>query len=652
MKRAWRMLAPLLCLVLLCACQKEVETNRYQGYTLADTPLEGGEAVAEANAYALAVTPSGETTKLTFTFKTGSRMSGTVNESEAQGVPQYRAWIETAPARLMLQFDGLSYWDFERRDWEKSGLVLGYFRYALVNPLPLQTDAPLDGEAAEAAEEEPQPMESVYLCFQLAQDAAFQIQEQGGQLSVTLLPVVQEAQPEQEAEEAPWYLIGNGFRDYCEGTLLGAEQMTPTYTSSLDQVVLISQAYASDIEAELAKRQILEQNPSALESDWMAVQLGADGLPAFDETARQQAAFVEAVQRRNGQVAGAQVCLADGIFLSSVPRRLGGGILYSKRITEGIGAEAISYEELYILDSQDKEKRLLDYAFATVERAVFSPDGRKLAVLEREAERTNLYVVDVGTRDIITELTRAGFGDTVSALCWDSMGSMLFAVSGSGEMQVHAYDFNVPDETKRHTGVDKNGANEGYIGYCGGEVYFVQSEMEGDTIYEIKPEGGVRKAFCQGGAFALSPNNAYMAISGASSIAGGAGGEFLLRDMQTGQTQTITDDFAVYDFVWSQDGSILYYFENRLSGSVGEAGEEAAATQTPQPQDPYPYTLWAYQLESGESQPVCDLASTRIAASSWANRLYYTYLDEETMGEKVRATYWIDFQQTPEQSGA
>ncbi len=44
---------------------------------------------------------------MTFTFKTGSRMSGTVNESEAQGVPQYRAWIETAPARLMLQFDGL-----------------------------------------------------------------------------------------------------------------------------------------------------------------------------------------------------------------------------------------------------------------------------------------------------------------------------------------------------------------------------------------------------------------------------------------------------------------------------------------------------------------------------------------------------------------
>lgn len=105
----------------------------------------------------------------------------------------------------------------------------------------------------------------------------------------------------------------------------------------------------------MAKRQILEQNPSALESDWMAVQLGADGLPAFDETARQQAAFVEAVQRRNGQVAGAQVCLADGIFLSSVPRRLGGGILYSKRITEGIGVDAISYEELYILDSQDKE---------------------------------------------------------------------------------------------------------------------------------------------------------------------------------------------------------------------------------------------------------------------------------------------------------
>ena len=113
--------------------------------------------------------------------------------------------------------------------------------------------------------------------------------------------------------------------------------------------------------------------------------------------------------------------------------------MYSKRITEGIGVDAISYEELYILDSQDKEKRLLDYAFATVERAVFSPDGRKLAVLEREAERTNLYVVDVGTRyHYRADAGRVrGHGER---LCWDSMGSMLFAVSGSGEMQVHAYD--------------------------------------------------------------------------------------------------------------------------------------------------------------------------------------------------------------------
>lgn len=646
MKRAWIMLAPLLCAMLLCACQKEADTNRYQGYTLAGTPLEGGAPVEEANAYALTVAQSGETTKLDFTFKTGSRMSGTLNEGEAQGVPQYSAWLETEPARLMLRFDGLSYWDFERRDWEKAGLVLGYFRYSLAHPAASQADAALEGEAAgtetlEQAEGEAQPAESVYLCFQLSQNAAFQLQEQGDGLTVILLPMAQ-AEEDQEGEDAPWYLIGNGFREYCEGALLGVEQMTPTYTSSLDQVVLISQAYSSDIEAELAKRQLLERNPGAVEADWTAVQLGADGLPAFDETARQQAAFVEAVQRRDGQVAGAQVCLADGVFLSSVPRRLGGGILYSKRITEGIGVDAISYEELYILDSQNKEKRLLDYAFATVERAVFSPDGRKLAVLEREAERTNLYVVDVGTRDVITELTRAGFGDTVSALCWDSMGSMLFAVSGSGEMQVHAYDFNVPDETKRHTVVDKNGANEGYIGYCGGEVYFVQSDMEGDTIYAIKPEGGVRKAFCQGGAFALSPNNAYMAISGASGIAGGPGGGFLLRDMQTGQTQTITEEFPVYDFVWSQDGSMLYYFENRLSGGEGEGGEDAAAPQAPQ--DPYPYTLWAYSLESGESRPVCDLASTRIAASSWANRLYYTYLDEETMGEKVRATYWIDME--------
>jgi len=98
----------------------------------------------------------------------------------------------------------------------------------------------------------------------------------------------------------------------------------------------------------------------------------------------------------------------------------------------------------------------------------------------------------------------------------------------------------------------------------------------------------------------------------------------------------------VYDFLWSQDGSCLYYFEDKLGGMGETVLEGETADPAPQqPADPYPYTLWAYELDSGENYAVCDLPGTGIYASPDANELYFAYYDEETMGENIRATYRI-----------
>lgn len=640
MKRTCLALALSLC-ALLCACGKEEQASRYLGYTLSGERQAGGGPLAEANAYGLSMEVGGETTSLALSFKSGSRMSGTDSEQAAANVPAYEVWMEADPARLMLRFSGLSYWDYEREAPNPAGLVLGVFRYTLAPPAAEGPAAEAGDPAADAAQTGAQQGEDVYFCFQLAAEAAYKTEEIGGTLNVTLLPK-QSGSQEGEGEPA-WRLVGDAFRDYCGGRLAGAEDFTPTYAEDLSHILLLSGPYSSDIEAELAKRELLAQNPMAVAAEWTVAQVPPGARPAYDESMRYMAAYEEAVQRRGGQVAAAEVFLADGLYLCPAPRRMGGGALYSKRVTEGVGADSYSYEQLYVRDAAGGDKPLLGYAFAAVERAVFSPDGRKLAVLERAAERTNLYVVDVDMREVTAELTQAGFGDMVSAVCWDSMGSVLFAVSGSGEMQVHAYDFNVPDETKRHTVVDKNGANEGYLGYCGGEVYFVHSDMELDTIYRIKPEGGVRKAFHSGGAFALSPNNAYMALSAASGVSAGGGDGLTLLDMASGAATSIATGFPVYEFLWSQDGSRVYYVENRLSGGLGEeAGEDAAENAPEAAPDPYPYTLWVYELASGESRPVCDLPGTALAPSPDPSRLYFSYFDEETMGEKIRATYWID----------
>ncbi len=617
-------------LLCLCSCSKEVETDPYDGYSLPAAQQQGGSPLPEANAFSLDIAAGGEVTTLSLHFKTGSRMSGTEAEAEAAHLPPYTLWQTGNPSRLMLQVEELAYWDYERRDIHPQGFVKGVFRYE---------QPPAESvEAGEQTEDEPYSV----LCFQLQGAAALQTQEEGGELIIRIIPYAPEDAGAEGEETGAWYLTGNALRDYSDGTLAGPEGLTPTFAADLTHVLLISSPYSSQIEADLARRQLLENNPDAVPAEWSTVYLEAGELPAFDPASQYQAAYEEAVLRRSGRAGTAVVYLANGLYLCPAPRRIGGGALYSKRITQGMGDMAYSYEQLYLRSSQGTDKPLLDYEFTAVEQAVFSPDGRRLAVLERAAERTNLYIIDVDAREVTAELSRAGFGDTVSALCWDGMGSTLFAISGSGEMQVNAYDFNVPDETKRHTIVDRDGANEGYIGYCGGEVYFSQSEMEGDMIYRIKPEGGVRKEFRPGSAFALSPNNAYMAISDASGVTGSGPNGLVLLNMATGEVEAVPVDFPVYEFLWDQEGTKLYYFENRLSGGLGEEAGEDTENGPDTPADPYPYTLWAYDLTTKASRAICDLPSTQVFASEEAERLLFNYTDEETMGEKIRATYWID----------
>ena len=210
-------------------------------------------------------------------------------------------------------------------------------------------------------------------------------------------------------------------------------------------------------------------------------------------------------------------------------------------------------------------------------------------------------------------------------------------------MQLHQYDFNVPDEAKRYSLVDKNGADEADIAYCDGNLYFVETDMnEGAIIYRIKPGGGVRKVFAKGANFVLSPDNRYMAINNAAGDfeASDQKNIFRIMNMETGLFEDVTDAFSVYSFFWSRDCTKLYYFENRLSGSANEEEGTDSATQESE-QDSYPYTLWVYDLLEKKSRALMDLPTTQLLMSGLSDKFYINYLDQETMGSLVRACYEI-----------
>lgn len=603
----------IACMLLgLCACSPKEDP--FKGYTT-EGDISGGVHLDHANARSVSLWQEGDSTYIKLTFNVGSRMSGGGDEAPASTSPSYKVYALSYPSRLVVEFESLEYSDYEHDSFTPAGCVVGSFLHRI------------EGE------------EKAAIYFQLAADAAFKAFSGGNQLEIEIKPM---PEPEQKKgkEQQRFIATANAYRDYCGGRLADVA-MTPSLDSSLQNLLLVSEVMDSDITAELFINETVASCPNAVREEWTVQPIQYGELPQYDASLGYMAAYSEAVVRIGDTAGAAQVYIPDGWYLTELPKRSGGGSLYTRNTVISDMSSEYECETLWVMNKDGSAEEFLDYEFQTVESAAFSPDGRRLAVLERAAETTNLYIFDVETEELTANLTDMGFGDMVSVYTWDDLGTTLYSVSGTDMMLIHQYDFNVPTENKRHGVVEKNGADEGCIAYCDGSVYFVQGDMErGDVIYRVKCDGGVRKAFTEGSSFKLSPDNAHMAINAESGISASssASAKFRLYDMATGESTKITDDFGPQSFIWSNDGTRLYYFENRLSGDGGESSEETGVTV----QDDYPYTLWMYDVASGESTEIGDFPTTSIYPGDSAGVLYFTYSDADTMGQRVKATYRID----------
>ena len=590
----------------------------FKGYTT-EGDISGGVALDHANARAVSVWQNGDSTYIKFTFNVGSRMSGGGEEAPASTSPSYKIYPLSYPSRLVVEFEALEYADYEHDGFSPAGCVLGSFLHRM------------EGE------------KKACVYFQLSADAAFKAFSGGNQLEIEIKPMPEQG-GKKGKEQQRFIATADAYRDFCGGRLADIA-MTPSLDASLQNVLLVSGVMDSDITAEFFINDTVSKNPNAVREEWTVQPIEYGGRPRYDESLGYMAAYSETVARIENGAASVQVYIPDGWYLTDLPKRSGGGSLYTRRTVISSMSSEYDCEMLWVMNADGSSEEFLNYEFQTVESAAFSPDGRRLAVLERAAEATNLYIFDVETEELSANLTDMGFGDMVSAYTWDDLGTTLYAVSGTDMMLIHQYDFDVPTENKRHGVVEKNGADEGCIAYCGGNVYFVQGDMEkGDMVYRVKCDGGVRKSFTEGSSFALSPDNAYMAINAESGIsaASSASAKFRLYDMESGESITVTDEFGPQSFMWSKDGTKLYYFENRLSGEGGESSE--GDTQTVQ--DDYPYTLWMYDVSADKNIRIGDFPTTSIYPGDSADSIYLTYNDSDTMGARVKATYRVDIDTT------
>ncbi len=608
------------------------------GFSL-EGSASGGGTVRNANLNLVEMRDENGDTVITLDFVSDSTLSGEGTQKDVVNPPKYKIYTLGKPCRLVIEFESLAYWDYERTfDPDSSELVQGVFNHS-----------PAQGGVFR-------------LYIQLSRESAYKVSAEDSVVTVTLRPIRKAASTPQatgtdaavdvfEDEAAPagsaYYVLANAYRDYCEG-LIATKEMTPVLASDGVNILLISKAFSTKNAAGALMEATLGREENTVPANWEVILLADGKLPSYSEEMDYLASYDMTAARRDDEPVKLDVVIPDGLFLAMTPGN--DGLLYSKRVVEyEAGGGMNEYELLYVLPLGGQARKLFDFEFQTIESARYSPDGRKLAVLEKSGESAHLYVFDADSRDLLTDLSGMGFGDTVSAYCWDGLGGRIFSIGGAGEIVVNQYDFNVPSESKRYSTVDKKGVDETSLAFRDGEVYFCETTLDrGAEMFRIKPEGGLRRLYLAADAFAFSEDERYLAYTnnktdyGLSTTPGTtapANSVFAVADLQTGEVRAVEADFRVFTFIWSADAKRLFYFENRLSGDTGEGGDGTDAPASSPDQDPYPYRLWVYDMETGESRIVADLASTNIGMSASGALVYVCYVDAETLGDVVRATY-------------
>ena len=552
MRRTFFIILCVCTAFLLCACagkDGDKSVNVPHGYSCED--VTGGKPAKNVNIKNVKVEEDGAFTGLTVEFSYGSDLAGS-GEVSGSVIPKYTVGRQTSPYALTLYTEGIAYSDFEiTGKHEYSGNLLGMF---------------FDAKTSK-------------LYFQFSKDMAFNVREEKSSIVISAVPL----QAQQGVDEYAYYVTSNTYDSYSCG-VSDFSQMIPTLTRSGEKI-LISGEFAKEKDAKDYLQKLSEEYPLYSRS-FEVIAKYYNELPIYNPLRDNARVYAEPILRQDGKTQVGDVFVSDGFYLATTQD----GVLYEKFVN--------GHSEVYI-KSGDERSRYLNFEFENIEKVEYAPDGRRLAILENSSAGSHLYVFDVISTELLYDLSDSGFGKRISNFIWNEPGTALYAISGDDRITVRMYDFAINDETKRTSTVYDGETDEGSLTLHDGHLYFASTDDKGSRIYSLRPETGVKSEFCAGSGIEFCGK--YAAVTTASLVASNDTYSFYVINTDTDKKVIVTDKFAVYDFVWSDDGEYLYYVENRHSGTDSESGE------TSQPKDDYPYTLYRYSTKTEKSEKLYDI---------------------------------------------
>ena len=233
-----------------------------------------------------------------------------------------------------------------------------------------------------------------------------------------------------------------------------------------------------------------------------------------------------------------------------------------------------------IMQKNGKEQELFTgTVFHGIVKAGFSHDGRYLALLDTSQKDSVLYLADMKDGSL-KNMGEEGFGTDTNSFVWDEKKDVIYAMTGSGSVQLMGYDVAKKDVFA----VNEDAGEESPLGINGGTLYYA----DGNKIMAVDIKSGKTSRYTTG--FAFETADGTMAVKRQKK----AEEEIILVDLvikTAGGEKTIAKDTEIDSYTFARDGKALYYTK-----PLGKNG----------------YELVRYDLASGSLKTLAELKTPDI----------------------------------------
>ncbi len=555
------------------------------GYFSVDQSVSGGKDMQYINLRDIKVTKQATDTVIQMEFKEGSLLRDMV-EKPTNGVPRYTTqWIPGVD-RLVININGLAFWDYKVYDDElKDTPIQSIFDQTPVN----DTETML-----------------TRLYINLKSDVVYKVEEKDNflVLSIRALP---------EEVKTSYYVMVNAFDEYTDGIVTDEEGLYPTRCNDKVNVTLISRPFGTEAEAnafmEQKKSSLLPKLPG---KEIIVKPVKSGELPDYDEKGALTAYENATVTRQDGQEKAAPVLITNGKLLCWRPD--GMAYVFVKPFFMGNtdGSGYTSYEKIYINDLATNTPTLLtEFDYSSITKAEFSGDGRYLAFLVGNDESRLLCIYDFqNSSKQVATASEAGFGADTANFTWGTgdKANTIYAITGEGNtLQLMSYtptDSGPVVET-----LVENAFTDGSMGFYENKLYYSQSNQDDATksgIFSFDVASRQIKRVCSGDYFELNAKAGAMAITKDDK-------EIRIYSIRSNLDKSIIKGKDVSSVVWSSDGSTLYYLLYQYDYDSANG-------------DRFILKLYQYNTKSNESKELTDVVEGQFIQSDKSSELLMVYI--------------------------